>query len=92
MDFSLSPELLELQEKTRRFVADCARAERLRKRHFPGRLGMQLSLARDAATRGCQKGNEQACGILVGLFAQSGDPDVIRPAERACAPVKAPRS
>jgi hypothetical protein len=29
----------------RRFVADCARAERLRERPFFGRLGMQLSLA-----------------------------------------------
>ena len=29
----------------RRFVADCARAERVRERTFFGRLGMQLSLA-----------------------------------------------
>ena len=29
----------------RRFVADCARAERLRKRNFFSRLGMQMSLA-----------------------------------------------
>jgi hypothetical protein len=33
----------------RRFVADCARAERLRHRHFPSRLRMQLSLARESA-------------------------------------------
>ena len=33
----------------RRFVADCARAERLRMRSFPSRLRMQLSLASDAA-------------------------------------------
>jgi hypothetical protein len=30
----------------RRFVGDCARAERLRYRPFPSRLGMQLNLAR----------------------------------------------
>jgi len=34
----------------RRFVADCARAERLRERPFFGRLGMQLSLAGSSAT------------------------------------------
>jgi hypothetical protein len=34
----------------RRFVSDCARAERLRRRSFPGRLGMQLSLGRATAT------------------------------------------
>ena len=33
----------------RRFVADCARAERLRKRPFHSRLGMQVSLGRDVA-------------------------------------------
>lgn len=33
----------------RRFVADCARAEDLRGRSFPGRLGMQLSMARETA-------------------------------------------
>ena len=33
----------------RRFVADCARAERLRERPFFGRLGMQLSLAGHSA-------------------------------------------
>jgi hypothetical protein len=33
----------------RRFVADCARAEGLRGRRFPGRMGMQLSLARATA-------------------------------------------
>lgn len=33
----------------RRFVADCARAEGLRKRPFLGRLGMQLSLARETS-------------------------------------------
>ncbi|MFL5335608.1 MAG: hypothetical protein ACJ8H8_21110, partial [Geminicoccaceae bacterium] len=33
----------------RRFVADCARAERLRDRPFFGRLGMQLSLAARSA-------------------------------------------
>jgi hypothetical protein len=34
----------------RRFVADVARAENLRKRSFMGRLGMQISLARETAT------------------------------------------
>jgi hypothetical protein len=29
----------------RRFASDCARAERLRGRHFFGRLSLQLSLA-----------------------------------------------
>ncbi len=33
----------------RRFVADCARAEKLRKRPFPGRLGLQLSMARETS-------------------------------------------
>jgi hypothetical protein len=33
----------------RRFVADCARAERLRRRRFPSRLAVQLSLSREAA-------------------------------------------
>jgi hypothetical protein len=33
----------------RRFVADCARAERLRRRPFPSRLAMQLSLAGETA-------------------------------------------
>jgi hypothetical protein len=33
----------------RRFVADCARAEHLRRRPFPSRLGMQVSLGREAA-------------------------------------------
>ena len=33
----------------RRFVADCARAERLRGRHFFGRLGLQTSLASEVA-------------------------------------------
>ncbi len=33
----------------RRFVADCARAERLHGRRFFGRLGMQISLASDVA-------------------------------------------
>jgi hypothetical protein len=33
----------------RRFVADCARAERLRKRSFPSRLALQFSIARDVA-------------------------------------------
>lgn len=33
----------------RRFVGDCARAENLRYRAFPARLGMQLSLARETA-------------------------------------------
>ena len=35
----------------RRFVADCARAERLRKRRFHSRLAMQLSLAHETSTR-----------------------------------------
>ena len=33
----------------RRFVADVARAEKLRERPFAGRLGMQISLARETA-------------------------------------------
>jgi hypothetical protein len=33
----------------RRFVADVARAENLRRRPFLGRLGMQVSLARETA-------------------------------------------
>jgi hypothetical protein len=33
----------------RRFVADCARAERLRKRPFPSRLAVQYSMGRDVA-------------------------------------------
>jgi hypothetical protein len=33
----------------RRFVADCARAERLRKRPFPARLAFQLSMANNVA-------------------------------------------
>ncbi len=33
----------------RRFVADCARAENLRKRPFPSRMGIQLSWGRDVA-------------------------------------------
>jgi hypothetical protein len=33
----------------RRFVADCARAEGLRKRSFPSRLAMQLSLSREVS-------------------------------------------
>jgi hypothetical protein len=33
----------------RRFVADCARAERLRKRPFLSRLGLQFSMGRDVA-------------------------------------------
>jgi hypothetical protein len=33
----------------RRFVADCARAERLRKRPFGSRLALQLSMGRDVA-------------------------------------------
>jgi hypothetical protein len=33
----------------RRFVADCARAERLRKRSFVSRLGLQLSMSKDVA-------------------------------------------
>jgi len=34
----------------RRFVADCARAENLKYRRFPSRLGMQVSMARETAT------------------------------------------
>jgi hypothetical protein len=34
----------------RRFVADCARAENLRKRPFPSRLSLQFSMGRDVAT------------------------------------------
>jgi len=34
---------------SRRFVADCARAERLKKRSFPSRLGLQVSMGRDVA-------------------------------------------
>jgi hypothetical protein len=34
----------------RRFVADCARAEHLRKRPFPSRLAVQLSMGRDVAS------------------------------------------
>jgi hypothetical protein len=33
----------------RRFVADCARAERLRRRRFPSRFAMQMRLASQAA-------------------------------------------
>ena len=33
----------------RRFVADCARAEKLRKRPFPSRLSLQFSMGRDVA-------------------------------------------
>jgi hypothetical protein len=33
----------------RRFVADCARAERLKGRRFPSRVRLQMSLAREAA-------------------------------------------
>ncbi len=33
----------------RRFVADCARAENLKYRRFPSRMGMQISLASDTA-------------------------------------------
>jgi hypothetical protein len=33
----------------RRFVADCARAEHLRKRSFPSRLAIQFSMGRDVA-------------------------------------------
>lgn len=33
----------------RRFVADCARAEHLRKRPFPSRLALQFSMGRDVA-------------------------------------------
>ena len=35
----------------RRFVADCARAEQLRKRPFPSRLALQFSIGRDVAER-----------------------------------------
>ncbi len=38
-----------LKYVARRFVADCARAERLAYRSFPARLGMQLALASAAA-------------------------------------------
>jgi hypothetical protein len=34
---------------SRRFVADCARAENLRKRPFPSRLSLQFSMGRDVA-------------------------------------------
>jgi hypothetical protein len=34
----------------RRFVADCARAENLHQRSIPAKLGMQISLAREAAS------------------------------------------
>ena len=33
----------------RRFVADCARAEQLRKRRFGSRLALQFSMGRDVA-------------------------------------------
>jgi hypothetical protein len=33
----------------RRFVSDCARAERLRKRSFPSRAAFQVSLGRSVA-------------------------------------------
>jgi hypothetical protein len=33
----------------RRFVSDCARAEKLRRRPFPGRLALQYSMGRDVA-------------------------------------------
>ena len=33
----------------RRFVADCARAEHLKKRSFPSRLHMQVSMGREVA-------------------------------------------
>jgi hypothetical protein len=33
----------------RRFVSDCARAEHLRKRSFPSRLGLQFSMGSDVA-------------------------------------------
>ena len=33
----------------RRFVADCARAEKLKKRPFPSRLSLQFSMGRDVA-------------------------------------------
>src|SRR4029077_5486733 len=35
----------------RRFVADCARAGRMRKRSFPSRLALQVSMGRDVANR-----------------------------------------
>ncbi len=38
-----------LKYVARRFVADCARAERLRERPFPSRLRLQLGLARETA-------------------------------------------
>src|SRR5919202_6005946 len=38
-----------LKYVARRFVADCARAERLRQAGLPARLGLQLSLARQTA-------------------------------------------
>ncbi len=34
---------------SRRFVSDCARAEKLRKRPFPSRLSLQFSMGRDVA-------------------------------------------
>lgn len=34
---------------SRRFVADCARAEKLRKRTFPSRMALQFSMGRDVA-------------------------------------------
>jgi hypothetical protein len=33
----------------RRFVADCARAEKLKKRSFPSRMSLQLSMGSDVA-------------------------------------------
>jgi hypothetical protein len=33
----------------RRFVADCARAEKLKKRAFPSRMAVQFSMGRDVA-------------------------------------------
>jgi hypothetical protein len=46
----------------RRFVSDCARAEHLRRRPFPGRLGMQLRLSSAAAEamRGVRKTEQLA--------------------------------
>jgi hypothetical protein len=46
----------------RRFVADCARAERLRRRPFPGRMAMQLRLASRsaAAMRGVRRTEQLA--------------------------------
>jgi hypothetical protein len=38
-----------LKYQARRFVGDCARAERLRERPFPSRLSLQVSLARQSA-------------------------------------------